>query len=228
MKNYLRYYYLYIVYSMIIINTIPVIWAQDHDPSFFLERSRSQNTRTVIWKPEKTFRFDNPSEITECPIPEGKWEVDNGTLRAIGGDRNRAILLHRNVGDPVCVEFDVTNYADGEGRLGDITVLLNSVDGKAFFGHGYALTTASYWNNCTTFYKRGKPIARTEYTPVVSGKTYHVILEFNNGHIRYWLDDRIILEAWDERPLEIDSECWIGIRTWSTLMVVDNVVVKKR
>ena len=199
--------------------------AQEHDPKFFLERSRNQRTQNVSWKVVRTFSFNTPAEISGCPVPEGTWEVGDGTLRSAGGDRNRAILLLHTVGDPVRIEFEVTNIADDEGRLGDITVLLNSVPGKNFFSHGYALTTASYWNNCTTFYKQGKPIARTEYTPVKSGKTYHVVLEFNRGHIRYWLDDQIILEAWDETPLEMDPECWIGIRTWATLMVVDNVVV---
>jgi len=203
------------------------LFAQEHDPAFFLERSREQRTQKVTWKETASFSFDNPADIANYPVPEGAWEINSGTLRAVKGDRNRAILLLHTVGDPVRIEFDATNTADDAGRLGDITVLLNSVPGKNFFSHGYSLTTASYWNSCTTLYKQGKPIAKTEYTPVMSGKKHHVALEFNKGHIRYWLDDQIILEAWDDTPLVMDSECWIGIRTWATQMVVDNVVVYK-
>ncbi|MBT4482522.1 MAG: hypothetical protein HOC71_02465, partial [Candidatus Latescibacteria bacterium] len=150
--------------------------AQDANPKTFLQRSRDQRSREVSWKKVDEFTFDNPSELNTFPVPEGKWEISGGKLRAIGGDRNRAILLAKTVGDDVRIEFDVTNTANSEGQLGDITVLLNSVDSKTFFSNGYALTTASYWNNCTTFYRKGKSLARTEYTPVVSGEKNHVIL----------------------------------------------------
>ncbi|MFC1508936.1 hypothetical protein ACFL60_04510 [Candidatus Omnitrophota bacterium] len=198
---------------------------QKHSQQQFLERSRNQRTQKITWKKAASFSFDIPAAITECPVPEGTWKVSGGKLRAVAGDKNRAILLMKNVGNQVRIEFEVTNTADEEGRLGDITVLLNAVPGKTFFSNGYALTTASYWNNCTTFYKKGKPIARTEFTPVESGKMHRVALEFNSGHIRYWLDNRIVLEVWDDKPLTMDSGCWIGIRTWATSMVVDNVVV---
>ena len=219
------YFYSFIIIAFMIISLCSISSAQEHNPQQFLERSRNQKTQKVTWKKVASYSFDTPATIAECPVPEGAWEVSGGKLRAVDGDRNRAILLHKSVGNPVRIEFEATNTADEEGRLGDITVLLNAVPGKVFFSNGYALTTASYWNNCTTFYKKGRPIARTEFTPVESGKTYRVTLEFNSGHIRYWLDDRIVLEAWDNEPLAMDPECWIGIRTWATAMVVDNVVV---
>ncbi|MFC1607816.1 hypothetical protein ACFL47_07580 [Candidatus Latescibacterota bacterium] len=199
--------------------------AQDNNTKSFLQRSRDQRSQEVTWKKAAGFTFDKSSDLNRYPIPEGKWEIAGGKLRAIDGDRNRAILLTKNVGDPVRIEFDATNTANSEGFLGDITVLLNSVDSNRFFGNGYALTTSSYWNNCTTFYRKGKSIARTEYTPVVSGVKNHVVLEFVHGHIRYWLNGEIILEAWDQEPLEMEDGNWIGIRTWATDMVVDNVVV---
>jgi len=192
-----------------------------------LQRSRDQRSREVSWEKVAEFNFDNPSELARFPVPEGKWEISDGKLRAIGGDRNRAILLAKNVGDPVRIEFEATNTADSEGFYGDITVLLNTMDSKSFFEDGYALTTASFGNSCTTFYREGKSIAGTEYTPVVSGVKNHVVLEFKEGHIRYWLNDTIILEAWDQAPLEMEDGNWIGIRTWATNMVLDNVVVFK-
>ncbi len=199
--------------------------AQEHDPSFYLKNSRNQRKQEVSWTKGAFFGFDNPMDITDCPVPEGKWVVRSGKLHAIEGDRNRAILLHRTFGEPFRIEFDVMNVSDDLGRLGDITVLLNSAPGKGFFSSGYSLTTASFWNQVTTFYKKGQPIARAEYSLVESGKEYHVTLEFINGNIRYWLNDKIILEAWDENPLDIKTERWIGLRTWSTDMTVDNVTI---
>lgn len=220
-------YLLSIIGTVVALLFTSTVMAQEHDPGVSLGHSRNVRFQKVTWKEVASFSFDNPADITGYPVPEGAWEIDSGTLRAVKGDRNRAILLLRTVGDTVRIEFDATNTADDMGRLGDITVLLNSVPGKNFFNHGYSLTTSSYWNSCTTFYKQGKSIAKTEYTPVISGKKHHVVLEFNKGHIRYWLDDMIILEAWDDTPLVMDAGNWIGIRTWATLMVVDNVVVYK-
>ena len=198
---------------------------QDNDPKAFLQRSRQSGEITVNWTKAAEFNFENPAELGGFPIPEGKWEIAGGKLRAIGGDKNRAILLTKNVGDAVRIEFDATNTKDSLGRLGDISVLLNSVDSIRFFSNGYALTTASYWNSNTAFYRKGKPFSRTEYTPVVSGENNHIVLEFDHGHIRYWLNGVIILEAWDHSPLEMEDGKWIGIRTWATDMVVDDVVV---
>lgn len=201
------------------------ILAQEHDPQLFLERSRSQRISPVIWELVALFGFDTPVDIAGCPVPEGKWEVRDGRLQAVGGDRNRAILLMKIPGDRIRIEFEAVSHTDSLGRLGDITILLGATPDRGFFNSGYALTTASYWNNCTTFYKSGRPIARTEYTPVRPGVKNRVALEFVGGHIRYWLNGEIILEAWDDTPLVIDSGTWIGIRTWATVMEVDDIGV---
>jgi len=200
--------------------------ARKSDTTSFLEASRKIRSAAVEWEEVRRLTFADPAELADRPTPEGAWEIDDGKLWAAGGERNRAILLAPCAHDPVRIEFEATCY-EADGRLGDITVLLNSVADKRFFGHGYALTTGSYWNNCTTFYKQGKAIARTEHSPVVSGRRNHVVLEFNRGHIRYWLNDRIILEAWDETPLAMDASLWIGVRTWATRMSVDNLVVSR-
>jgi hypothetical protein len=109
--------------------------------------------------------------------------------------------------------------------IGDITVLLNSLPDKTFFNAGYALTTGSYWNNCTTFYRKGTALANTSWSPVRSGKRNTISLEFNHGHIRYEMNGEILLEAWDENPLNLSPDRWIGLRTWATLMCVDNITV---
>ena len=113
--------------------------AQKHDPAVSLGHSRNVRVQKVTWNEAASFSFDNPADISKYPAPEGAWEISNGVLRAVKGDRNRAILLHHSVGDPVRIEFDATNTADELGRLGDITVLLNSVPGKNFFSQSITL-----------------------------------------------------------------------------------------
>lgn len=190
----------------------------------FLLRSRrvgDKKSATFSETPRIRFDFDSEDELGDFKIAEGEWRIENGQLRAVAGKRNRAILLAKCVGQPLKIEFEVTNHANPDGSIGDITVLVDSTVGKDFFQSGYSLTTGSFYNNCSTFYKKGRAIAKTEYSPLVSGKTYQVAVEIVDGHIRYWLDDEIILEAWDPTPLKMEPTRWIGIRTWNTRMDVD-------
>jgi len=171
--------------------------------------------------PYAYYDFNSPQDMQHFQIVNGDWELHDGTLVAVGGDQNRSILLAPCRKGPLRIELEVTNTANPNGSIGDITLLVNSENSSDFFDRGYALTTGSYYNNCSTFYKHSSPIAKTEYSPLVSGKTYRVALEINNGHIRYWLDDEIILESWDPHPIQLDPNLWIGLRTWNTHMSVN-------
>ena len=188
-----------------------------------LSGSRRVGYRKQAFQKQPCIRYDFTSEeaIQDFQIVNGEWEIKNGKLWAVSGEKNRSILLAQSKRGPLRIELEVTNYANSDGSIGDITVLINSENSDKFFGSGYALTTGSYYNNCTTFYRLGKAIAKTEYSPLVSGKTYIVVIECIDGHIRYWLNNKIILEAWDPKPQELDPNLWIGIRTWNTRMSVD-------
>ena len=62
---------------------------------------------------------------------------------------------------------------------------------------------------------------------MVSGKTNRVVVELIEGHIRYWLNDKILLEVRDPNPLELDPNLWIGVRTWNTKMSIDWFTVEQ-
>jgi hypothetical protein len=192
-----------------------------------LENSRRLATsRTPItWKPRVRHDFSSAKSMEDFTVAHGEWEISDGKLRATGGDTNRVILLARSENVPLRIEMDVTNVANADGSLGDITVLINTDNSDGFFSRGYTFTTGSYYNNCTTLYRSGRPLAKTEYSPVVSGAPNKVVIEVVDGHIRYWLNGMILLEAWDRDPLVIDPELWIGIRTWNTLMAVESFAV---
>ena len=177
-------------------------------------------------KPVVEYDFGAECEMSAFKVLEGSWTIKDGALTADAGKRNRAILIARGLKGPLRVELEVTNYANLDGSLGDITILIGADDEfKSFFSSGYALTTGSYYNNCTTFYRLGQPIANTEYSPLVSGKKYKVVVDYVDGHIRYWLNGEIILEAWDSAPLIMNSNCWIGVRTWNTKMDINHFAV---
>ncbi|MHB0935757.1 MAG: DUF6250 domain-containing protein [Armatimonadota bacterium] len=179
------------------------------------------------WASVQTMTFDDPEALKDCPVLDGAWEVKDGQLQATAGDANRAILLGHAQGDAVRVEFDAMCLADTDGRIGDISVMIDTTPEKGYFRRGYALTTGSYYNTCTSFYRQGKKLARTEYSPLKTGQTYHVAVEVCRGHLRYWLDEKIILEAWDAAPLPLDEKLWVGIRTWATDMRIDNLVISR-
>ena len=204
--------------------------AQVSDKERMLQSSRNATGTRVAWEEARTYTFDDPRQMDSLAVAAGKFEIRDGSLRAIEGTTNRAIMLTKNAfGKYFRIEMEVTNYANERtGRTGDISFLINSVPVEkyeVFFFNGYSLTTASFGNSNTAFYKKGKPFARTEYTPVVPGKKNIAILDYMNGHIRYWLNGQIILEAWDDDPLEMNSDEWIGVRSYDTLMVIDKLII---
>ena len=176
------------------------------------------------WEKVRSFTFDDPAEMKNFVQAEGSWEIRGGTLRAVAGDRNRAILLAEWGNDPVRIEFDAANTAS-RGLIGDITVLVGATPDKGFFNAGYAITTGSYWNTCTTIYRKGTALANTSWSPVVSKATNRVAVECDHGHIRYEMNGSVLLETWDTSPLEFGNDRWIGIRTWATLMEIGEVTV---
>ncbi len=183
--------------------------------------------KPVEWEKAIELDFESPEMMKDFKVVDGKWEIKNGKLCAVEGKRNRAVLLVKGFEGPVRLEIEAVSFSS-DGLVGDITVLLNASADDDYFRAGYALTTGSYWNTLTTFYKKGAAIAGTSWSPVVPGKKNFVVVEFNDGHIRYELNGERLLELWDENPLVLSEEGWIGIRTWSTLMRVDRVVVYRR
>lgn len=219
--------------SLILVLIVQTVsFAQVNDKAQMLQSSRSATGTRVAWQKAQTFTFDDPKQMDSFAVAAGKFEIKDGTLRAIEGNTNRAIMIAKNnFGNYFRIEMEVTNYVNEEtGRTGDITFLINSVPVEkyeVFFFNGYGLTTASFGNSNTAFYKKGKPFARTEYTPVFSGKKNIATLDYMNGHIRYWLNGEIILEAWDDNPLKMDPSLWIGVRSYDTLMVIESIVISK-
>lgn len=166
-----------------------------------------------------------PDALAKLPTPSGQWGVEQNNLVAQSGDANRTILLAPASYDPLRIELEVTLTSVTENRIGDITFLLNTTNDAKSFTAGYALTAGSYWNHCTTFYRQGKAVANTEYSPLKPDTRHRVTLEYAKGHIRYWLDDVILLEAWDTQPLAMDPTRWIGLRTWNTRMTIHSVKI---
>ena len=187
--------------------------------------SRRAPLNDIPWKAVHAFDFENPAQTNTFRLVSGAWEIEDGRLWAVGGDEERAILLCPSDLEPVRITFDAVCNARPDGLVGDITVLLNAEAGPRFFQSGYALTTGSFRNQCSEFFRRGRMIVKTEHSPVTPGTVHRIAVEVAGGHMRYWFDDRILLEAWDPEPLEPDGNLWIGLRTWGTRLGLDNLVI---
>lgn len=186
--------------------------------------------RKIAWEKAVELTFDEPSTISALVVIEGKWEISAGKLCALDGKKNRSILITpiSSSFNALKIEFDVLCRPNDQGLVGDVSVLINTVspqtskDWGQIWNGGYSLTTASYWNNETTFYKNGLAWARTEFSPVKPNQNHHITVEVDNGHISYWVDDLIVLEGWDSAPLRLEAGRWVGLRTYGTRIEIDN------
>lgn len=197
----------------------------------FLEASRHEHAPAYEWKPVATFTFDDAAALKDFRITDGEWKIKDGQLKATGnkpGGNNRTILITPEIEGAQRIEFDATLLPRPDGRVGDICVRLNADPQTGSFARGYALIAAQYFNQANVCYRLNIPIARTECSPVVPGKRHHIILEWRlpEGHLRFFVDDTIVVDAWDRAaPLPPDPTKWIGLSTYGTDMIVDNLVI---
>jgi hypothetical protein len=188
--------------------------------------SRVCELADVAWREARRFDFSGPSVLDQTVTREGRWEIADNRLCAVDGAQNRAILLGQLALDPVCIEFDAICHPNPNGWIGDISILVNvSAEDKTWSGDGYLFTTASFYNDCSSFYRQGIRFAHTEFSAVVPGRRYRVRLEMSGGLIRYWLDDCVVLEARDSNPLPLSRDRWFGLRTWNTRLEVSRLAV---
>lgn len=192
----------------------------------FLDRSRAEQYRLPEWEVVRQWTFDDPAELEDMKPIQSEWSVRDGRIENTGGGISRTLLVAPCRWNPVRIEFDAILHARPDGRVCDISIKLNADPERGRAGKGYWLVTASYWNQVTTCYRLNLPIARTEYSPIVPGKMHHVALEFLGDHLRFWVDDEVVLDAWDRQaPLAMDPEAWIGIGTYDTRMTIDNLTI---
>lgn len=189
-----------------------------------LEYARNLPMNAIVWQEVKRFTFSDADEIKAARITNGKWAVRDGQLEATDGEE-RSILLMPCALEPIRIEFDATCQPNPDGRIGDISIIVNIEPEMSYWKSGYLFTTASYYNECSSFYREGVRFANTEFSPVTPGQKHKVMLEMASGQIRYWLDGRVILEARDPSPLPRSETRWLGLRTYNTRLQVDNLVV---
>jgi len=194
----------------------------------YLELSRAEHNAKLAWRPLRTFAFDDPAMPDGFRIKEGTWEIRDGQLEAVAGkaDEYRTILIAPCPAGPMRVEFDCTWFARPDGRVGDIYLRFNADSETGSSAKGYGLFVGHYFNQASVCYKLNQPIARTEWSPIVPGRRHHLVAEWTPRHLRLWMDDRIVMDAWDrDKPIAPDPAAWIGLAVYDTRVAIDNLTV---
>jgi len=194
----------------------------------YLEASRIEHNTVIDWKPLKTMTFDDAKALDGLKAVQGKWEVQDGQLVAVSGaaEDNRILLLSPMPDGPVRIEFDATLFPRADGRICDICIRFNADPETGSYVKSYALIAGQYFNQAAVFYKKNIPFARTEFAPLVPKKRHRIVAEWANKHFRFFVDDKVLIDAWDrDTPMPPDPTKWLGISTYDTRMVVDNLVI---
>jgi len=194
----------------------------------YLERARAEHDASLDWQPLTTFTFDDPAALKALRVCEGEWKIADGRLRAVGGkaDNYRTILIAPCPAGPMRIEFDAVLSPRPDGRVGDIYIRLNADSDTGSSARGYGLFVARYFNQDSVCYKLNQPIARTEWSPIVPGRRHHITAEWNAVHLRLYVDDRIVIDAWDrDKPIAPDPAKWIALAVYDTHLSVDNLTI---
>ena len=228
------------VMLVLTMNAVCVHAAPDGSLRKYLELSRVEHNHKITqWQEVAAWSFDDgkmPESFKTC---EGRWEVKNGRLRAVSGkkDGNRVIRIANCLWPAFKLEFDarLSPNPDAPSRsVCDLIVSFNADPETGSFYDGYAMLAGVYYNQATVFYRLDIPYARTEWSPLVPGKTHHIVLEVVKPHIRFWIDGRIVLEAWERAGsagngtdardfLDMDPKRVIALQTYDNVMEVDNL-----
>ena len=207
----------------------------------YLESSRSEHNHAVLtWRDEAAWNFDDGKMPADFKVFDGKWDVADGKLRAIDGkdDDNRTIKIADCRWPAFRLEFDAMLRAKPgvpADHVCDIGILLNADPDTGRFDHGYGVLAGTYFNQATVLYRLYIPYARTEWSPIVTGHVHHVMLEVVKPHIRFWIDGRVVLEAWERTGkgpadasdfIDMDPQSVIALHTYDTVMEVDNLRIQ--
>jgi hypothetical protein len=233
------------VMGIVVVLTAVLAWSADETGwaqklREYLKASRAEHDHNIAqWKEVAAWTFDDGKMPEAFKVYDGQWEVKDGRLRAASGkeDGNRTIKIADCKWATFRLEFDATLRAKPGApadQICDIGILLNAAPDTGDFQNGYALLTATYGNQATVLYRLYIPYARTEWSPIVPGKTHHILLEVVKPHIRFWVDGRVVLEAWERAGkaghgadasdfLDMDPGRAIALHTYDTILEVDNL-----
>lgn len=210
----------------------------------YLKASRAEHDHRIAeWKTVGSWNFDDGSMPDGFKVFDGSWEVVDGALVAADGkvDGNRTIGLTHCNWPAFRISFDATLSPRPEkahlrpAYIGDIGVRINADPQTGGFAQGYVAILAHYTNQANVIYRRNIPFVRTEMCSITAGEKHRVVVEVVKPHIRVWVDDKVVLEAWDRHGvgrrddsdfIEMDPERIIALHTYDSILAVDDLLIE--
>jgi hypothetical protein len=206
----------------------------------YLQSTRDEHNHHIKnWTQVASYSFDDNKLPDTFKIFDGNWDVQNGKLVAHSGkkDGNRVIKIANCQWPAFKLEFDASltaNPGEPQTKISDIGVHLNASDTDGNFRNGYGVLAGTYGNQASVFYRLYIPYARTEWSPVVPGKTHHFVLEVVKPHFRYWVDGKVVLDVWERAGtkkmdnsdfMEMDPAKAMNIHTYDSILTIDNIKI---
>lgn len=152
----------------------------------------------------------------------GHWRIESGVLHA-PGVKNNPLWLEARLPEKVSVEFDVRS----ESTDGDIKceIFGNGRDHSS----GYVIIFGG-WSNSTSVISRldehGLDRKENRSLRVEKGRTYHFRVERTGTLLRWYADDKLMMEYDDPAPLHGSGHDRFGFSTWESDVFFDNLSVK--
>ena len=206
----------------------------------FLAASRREHDhRFKSWETVADWNFDDGKMPDGFKVFEGEWEVVDGKLCANGGKPmgNRIIQFGRPQWPAMRIEFDATLTArPGElpQKICDLGIRINADPETASFAKGYVTIIGAYYNQASVIHRLNIPFARTEYKVLKPGVTHKVAVEIVKPHIRVFVDDTVVIEAWERSGtsrinhsdfLDMDPTKILALSTYDTDLKIDNLKI---
>jgi hypothetical protein len=220
--------------------------AKSMDPAWqatletYLKSSRDEHNHHIKnWKEVASHNFDDHKIPESFKVFDGNWDTQNGKLVARSGkkDGNRVIKIANCQWPAFKLEFDAmlsSNPGSPIDKVSDIGVHLNASDTDGNFRDGYGILAGTYGNQASVFYRLYIPYARTEWSPIVPGKTHHFTLEVVKPHFRYWVDGKVVLDVWERAGkgrmdnsdfMEMDPTKAMNLYTYDSVLEIDNIKI---
>jgi hypothetical protein len=202
-------------------------------------------------RPEPQTRGDNPPATpTASPALEGTftadfaagtldpglWNATSGAYAVRDGAllaqnaRNKPLWLLRRL--PCHVRIDVTAWSDSPDGDLKIEVMGDGAsydpDQGEYKATGYVFIFGGWRNSLSTIVRQDEHRARMtvdDSTRVEPGRKYRWSIRIAGGHIEWWVDDALFLQADDPQPLCGPGHDHFGVNNWAVPNHYDDLTV---
>ncbi|HBE02981.1 MAG: hypothetical protein A2096_01175 [Spirochaetes bacterium GWF1_41_5] len=170
------------------------------------------NSREKIKPPENSqwkLLADIPFDTRYWDIHDGRWRFMQGECSAIGGEFCILVSQIRITGD---VRIEYSGYAE-EKNICDLSAFIYGSDKSP--RSGYLFGFGSNYNLKTCILKNNYPLAERDDILIKPLQEYRIVIEKSGSFLRFYINNRKILEYEDLFPFSGGEYCRAGLYTYT-------------